>query len=62
MGIGITGFSKGYVWQIHSSYRNNGKEAFILGKKGGSYNINLRAKQEKELLADFTDKGSPSQI
>lgn len=29
----ITGFSKGYVWQIHSNYRNNGDEAFILAKK-----------------------------
>lgn len=58
----VTGFSKGYVWQIHSSYRNNGQEAFILGKKGGSYNINLSAKQEKNLLADFTDKGDAGHI
>lgn len=58
----ITGFSKGYVWQIHSSYRNNGGRAFVLGKKGGSYHVNLSTRQEKELLADFTDKSDAGHI
>ncbi|MBC7417919.1 MAG: winged helix-turn-helix domain-containing protein [Pedobacter sp.] len=58
----ITGFSKGYVWQIHSSYRNNGQEAFVLCKKGGAYHINLDARQEKELLANFIDKSDAGHI
>ena len=58
----ITGFSKGYVWQIHSNYRNNGNEAFIFGQKGGIYRRNLTAKQEEELLANFTPKSDNGQI
>lgn len=58
----ITGFSKGYVWQIHSNYRNNGDKAFIFGKKGGIYRRNLTAIQEEELLASFASKGDDGQI
>jgi transposase len=58
----ITGFSKGYVWQIHSNYRNNGDEAFVLGKKGGAYHMNLSPKKEKELLISFTKKSDAGHI
>jgi len=58
----ITGFSKGYVWQIHSNYRNNGQESFVLGKKGGAYHINLNKGQEEELLAGFSDKSQAGHI
>jgi transposase len=58
----ITGFSKGYIWQIHCDFRNNGHKAFILGKKGGAYRRNLSVEQERELLADFTDKSDAGHI
>jgi len=58
----ITGFSKRYIWQIHSNYRNNGNKAFIFGKKGGIYRRNLTAAQEELLLAEFTSKSDDGQI
>ena len=58
----ITWFQKGHVWNIHSNYRKNGNEAFVLNKKGGSYNINLSARQEEELLESFVDKGDAGHI
>lgn len=58
----ITGFSKRYVWQIHFDYRHNGHKAFLLGKKGGSYHMNLTSKQENRLLANFTDKSNSGYI
>lgn len=58
----ITGFSKGYIWQIHSNYRNNGDEAFIFGKRGGIYRRNLTAQQEKLLLESFTTQSDDGQI
>lgn len=57
-----TGFTKGYIWQIHSNYRNNGHKAFIFGKKGGIYRRNLSASQEELLLADFTSKSDAGHI
>jgi transposase len=58
----ITGFRKGHVWNIHSNYRRSGNKAFVLNKKGGSYNINLSAKQEEELLVEFANKGDAGHI
>lgn len=58
----ITGFSKGYVWQVHSNYRNNGDKAFIFGKKGGIYRRNLTARQEELLLASFISQSDDGQI
>lgn len=58
----ITGFSKGYVWQIHSDYRKNGQAAFVLGKKGGAYHINLTKEQEENLLAGFVNKSDAGHI
>jgi transposase len=58
----ITGFSKGYIWQIHSNYRNNGEEAFIFGKRGGVYHRNLTAQQEGLLLETFTTQSDDGQI
>jgi hypothetical protein len=52
----VTGFTKGYIWQIHHNYRNNGQKAFIFGKKGGAYHMNIGIKQEKLLLAEFAPK------
>jgi transposase len=58
----VTGFSKGYIWQIHSNYRNNGDEAFIFGKRGGVYRRNLTAKQEELLLESFASLSDGGQI
>ena len=58
----ITGFSKGYVWQIHSNYRQNGDEAFVFGNKGGIYRRNLTADQEKLLLSNFTSQSDDGHI
>ncbi len=49
------GFSKGHVWNIHSSYRKVGEMVFDLGKKGGIYHKNLELVQEKSLLNEFVD-------
>lgn len=58
----ITGFSKGHVWNIHSSYRKIGEKVFDLGKKGGIYRRNLEAAQEESLLGEFMDNGDLGQI
>jgi transposase len=58
----ITGFSKGYTWQIHSNYRKNGEEAFVFGKRGGIYRRNLTVDQEEFLLASFTTQSDDGQI
>jgi transposase len=58
----ITGFSKGHVWNIHSSYRKIGGMAFDLGKKGGIYHKNLELVQEKSLLNEFVDNSDLGKI
>lgn len=51
------------IYEIsHSKYRKNGDKAFVLNKKGGSYNINLSPQQEEKLLAEFSDKGDAIHI
>ena len=58
----IVGFSKGYVWLIHSLYRNKGEAAFVMGNKGGSYHYNLDINQEKQLLEKFIDSSDLGRI
>lgn len=58
----VVGFTKGYVWQIHSRYRNTGHKAFTFGKKGGAYHRNISAEQEESLLVEFTPKSDAGHI
>ena len=48
----IVGFSKGYVWSIHSSYRHKGEAVFLSGKRGGDFHRNISFRAEQALLSD----------
>ena len=58
----IVGFSRGYVWSIHSSYRQNGEAVFVSGKRGGDYHRNISFEAEKALLADIESEGDMGRI
>ena len=58
----VLGFSKGYVWAIHSSYRHKGEIAFIAGKRGGDFHRNISFAAEKALLSDIESEGDMGRI
>jgi transposase len=58
----ITGFSKGYVWAIHSKYRGFGDKAFELSLKGGAYHRNLSNEQEELLIQEAITLGDSGKI
>lgn len=58
----IVGFSKGYVWSIHSGYRQNGEAVFVSGKRGGDYHRNISFAAEKALLSDIEAEGDLGRI
>jgi transposase len=58
----IVGFSKGYIWYIHSTYRKFGEDAFSLGSRGGRYHCNLSKTQEEELINSINSRGDLGQI
>ena len=56
----IVGFSKEYIWRIHSTYRNFGEETFSLGNRGGRHHCNLSKTQEEELINSISSRAEPS--
>lgn len=58
----IVGFSKGYLWSIHSLYRNKGEEAFELGRRGGDFHRNISYESEKALLSEMESDGDLGKI
>ncbi len=58
----IVGFSKGYVWHIHSAYRHDGEAAFSLSNKGGIYHRNLSEAQEKMIIEEIGSSGDLGRI
>ena len=58
----IVGFSKGYVWSIHSSFRHKGEASFIAGKRGGDYHRNISFASEAALIAEIESEGDNGRI
>lgn len=58
----IVGFSKGYIWHIHSAYRDIGEKAFFLNKRGGMYRRNLSPAQEKALIKEISSSSDLGRI
>lgn len=58
----IVGFSKGYVWSIHSSFRNKGEGSFVAGKRGGDYHRNISFEEEVALIAEIESEGDSGHI
>lgn len=58
----IVGLSKGYIWYIHSAYRQMGEKCFELGSRGGRYHNNLSLQQEESIISDISETGDAGSI